>query len=282
MNFSDYYYLLCFLHRATLPFPAREATFTSPPRLAGRPSCRTPWLTPCDGGERLCGLGSRARGKARLSVALPDEAAGLTRGERPIESQSERLLQGLELPVHGGLALAPVARPVTLPVGYPGPRRLLPHSQRARRPGLGVRGATKYSALSPLVPDRRHKCGKREKRSDPPILRALLSARIRSGVGLDPLVSTEVTPRYRLLPLPFAEPVPFPDESFDAVVLLATLEHIPDKGPVARECRRLLRPCGRVVVTVPSPRADGIVAVLRRLRLADGMSVDEHTALTHP
>jgi SAM-dependent methyltransferase len=78
------------------------------------------------------------------------------------------------------------------------------------------------------------------------------------------------------MPEPFREPAPFADASFDVVVMLATLEHIPDKAPLARECYRLLRPGGRAIVTVPSLWVDLAVALLCRLRLADGMSLEEH------
>lgn len=100
--------------------------------------------------------------------------------------------------------------------------------------------------------------------------------RIRSGVGLDPLAREVDEPGLRLLAQPFREPLPFPDASFDAVVMLATLEHFHDTAPVARECRRLLRPGGRVVITVPAAIVDMLVDILVRLRLADGMSLDEH------
>jgi SAM-dependent methyltransferase len=58
--------------------------------------------------------------------------------------------------------------------------------------------------------------------------------------------------------------------------MLATFEHIPETAALARECARVLRPGGVVVITVPSPRVDAIVETLVRLRLADGMSLDEH------
>ncbi len=103
-----------------------------------------------------------------------------------------------------------------------------------------------------------------------------LGNRIGPSVGLDPLASPVVTERYQILAEPLQEPSPFREASFDAVVLLATLEHIRDKEPLARECRRLLRPGGRIVITVPAPFVDGIVDWLRRLRLADGMSLEEH------
>jgi SAM-dependent methyltransferase len=103
-----------------------------------------------------------------------------------------------------------------------------------------------------------------------------LGERIGPSLGLDPLAVPEQNPRFRLLAEPFREPLPLEDASFDAVVMLATLEHIRDKEPLARECSRLLRPGGRVIITVPSSRVDRIVDLLVRLRLADGMSLEEH------
>jgi SAM-dependent methyltransferase len=103
-----------------------------------------------------------------------------------------------------------------------------------------------------------------------------LGDRIGPSIGLDPLARPEAGPRFCIRAESFREPTAFADESFDAVVLLATLEHIRDKEPLARECRRLLTPGGRVIVTVPASVVDRIVAWLCRLRLADGMSLDEH------
>ncbi|HEX2862760.1 MAG TPA: methyltransferase domain-containing protein, partial [Lacunisphaera sp.] len=79
----------------------------------------------------------------------------------------------------------------------------------------------------------------------------------------------------------FAEPLDYPAGRFEAIVLLATLEHIRDKAPLAREARRLLTPGGRLIMTVPSPRVDDIVHTLVRLGLADGMSLEEHHGF-HP
>jgi SAM-dependent methyltransferase len=107
-----------------------------------------------------------------------------------------------------------------------------------------------------------------------------LGARLGSGVGLDPLAHEMVTSTYRLMPLPFSEPLPFSDQAFDAIVLLATLEHIVDTSPLVRECQRLLRPGGRVIITVPSPLVDSIVHTLVKLHLADGMSLDQHHGYT--
>ena len=103
-----------------------------------------------------------------------------------------------------------------------------------------------------------------------------LGPSIRASVGLDPLATPREATRYHLLALPFGEPILFPNHSFEAITLLATLEHIRDKAPLAREARRLLTPGGRLIITVPSPRVDDIVHTLVKLGLADGMSLEEH------
>lgn len=47
------------------------------------------------------------------------------------------------------------------------------------------------------------------------------------------------------------EALPFRNDSFDAVLLIDVLEHIPDDRTVAREACRVLRPGGWVLCTVP-------------------------------
>jgi SAM-dependent methyltransferase len=46
--------------------------------------------------------------------------------------------------------------------------------------------------------------------------------------------------------------LPFPDRSFDLVALFDVIEHIPDDRRVLREAHRVLRPGGRVFVSVPA------------------------------
>ena len=46
--------------------------------------------------------------------------------------------------------------------------------------------------------------------------------------------------------------LPFPDNEFDLVALLDTVEHIPDELAVLSEVARVLKPGGKVIVTVPA------------------------------
>jgi SAM-dependent methyltransferase len=47
-------------------------------------------------------------------------------------------------------------------------------------------------------------------------------------------------------------PLPFADASFDLVTLFDVLEHLPDDQACLREVRRVLRPGGRVIASVPA------------------------------
>jgi SAM-dependent methyltransferase len=46
--------------------------------------------------------------------------------------------------------------------------------------------------------------------------------------------------------------LPFPAAAFDLVALLDTVEHIPDELGVLQECTRVLKPGGKLIVTVPA------------------------------
>ncbi len=49
-----------------------------------------------------------------------------------------------------------------------------------------------------------------------------------------------------------ADDVPYPDGYFDGVLLLDVLEHVPDQEAVVDEIARLLRPGGRLILSVPN------------------------------
>jgi SAM-dependent methyltransferase len=101
---------------------------------------------------------------------------------------------------------------------------------------------------------------------------------IAGGVGLDPTLDRPVTLGNAVL-LPGHFPGPdFADGRFDAITLLAVFEHIPaaEQARFAGHCADHLVSGGLVIITVPSPRVDRILGVLLRLRLVDGMSLEEH------
>lgn len=103
------------------------------------------------------------------------------------------------------------------------------------------------------------------------------SGTISRGYGIDPtLAKRSEGPNYELHPGVF--PDDLPAVRCDVITMLAVLEHIPRAAQpaLADACHEMLNPGGRLVVTVPSPRVDDILAVLTRIRLVDGMSLEEH------
>ena len=98
------------------------------------------------------------------------------------------------------------------------------------------------------------------------------------GYGIEPLRKTALeAPNFTVVPgfFPAVRPV---DGGWDAVTMLAVLEHVParEQPALAAACHDLLKPGGRVIITVPARAVDHILATLRLLRLIDGMSLEEH------
>ncbi|MGE0455477.1 MAG: class I SAM-dependent methyltransferase [Vicinamibacteria bacterium] len=66
--------------------------------------------------------------------------------------------------------------------------------------------------------------------------------------------------------------LPFEDGSFDRVVVIDMLEHVPDDAAFARELARVTKPGGRLIVNTPHLKR----TALRRLRHAIGETDEKH------
>jgi hypothetical protein len=105
-----------------------------------------------------------------------------------------------------------------------------------------------------------------------------LGGGLSRGYGIEPLQKNTLEgPNFTVVPgfFPAARPA---EGGWDAVTMLAVLEHIPtrDQPSLAAACHDLLKPGGRVIITVPAKAVDHILAALRAVRLIDGMSLEEH------
>ncbi|WCO00839.1 class I SAM-dependent methyltransferase [Psychroserpens ponticola] len=110
------------------------------------------------------------------------------------------------------------------------------------------------------------------------LFEVLKQKNIQPSIGLDPLLEeTKSKGEHLLVSGSFPNDVPT-NTSFDCIVMLAVLEHIPREQQqlLNSEFFEFLNPLGRIIITVPSPFVDQILWVLKKLNLVDGMSLDEH------
>jgi 2-polyprenyl-3-methyl-5-hydroxy-6-metoxy-1,4-benzoquinol methylase len=79
------------------------------------------------------------------------------------------------------------------------------------------------------------------------------------------------------------EKLPFKENFFDVVSMLAVFEHIEPKQLVRihREINRILKPSGIYVMTTPAFWTEGLLKFLVKLRLISGISISEHKGSYH-
>ena len=109
------------------------------------------------------------------------------------------------------------------------------------------------------------------------VLLRYLSQRIKRGVGIDGQVVPFTEGNLHTMQVRLDKTLPFEDESFDVVTMLAVLEHIENEKHILQEIHRVLRPGGKLVLTVPSVWAQPVLEFLAyRLNVVDEPSIRDH------
>jgi len=105
----------------------------------------------------------------------------------------------------------------------------------------------------------------------------LLNTEFKEKYGIDPALQVrgcEEDVTLTQCDVTRTDKLPFADDFFDVITMLAVVEHMEPARlvHVFVEVRRLLRPNGRFVLTTPRPCAGGLLRFMSKLRL---LSVDE-------
>jgi len=103
---------------------------------------------------------------------------------------------------------------------------------------------------------------------------------LRDSVGIDPDLDHLNLPKLPGITFYqgfFPDVLPIP-RTFDVIVMLATLEHVPAESldALASACAAHLRPGGHLIISVPSPYVDHILVVLKAVRVIHGMATEQH------
>jgi len=100
---------------------------------------------------------------------------------------------------------------------------------------------------------------------------------VACGVGVDFKAPEIHAGKLSTVSAVLEDQLPFDDESFDVVTMLAVLEHLSHPKEIVVEMERVLRPGGAVVLTVPSPRAKPVLEFLSfRLGLINPSEIRDH------
>jgi SAM-dependent methyltransferase len=107
-----------------------------------------------------------------------------------------------------------------------------------------------------------------------------LRTRLSRGVGVDVRISPEARegPGLSFVESTIEEALPgYDDASFDLVLMVSVLEHLWEPLETLRECRRVLRPGGVLVVNVPTWRGKAFLEFSAfRLGTSPACEMDDH------
>ena len=106
--------------------------------------------------------------------------------------------------------------------------------------------------------------------------------RIKRGVGMDVAVTNRKTGNIEIRKTEVFDKLPFAAGSFDVVTMIAFIEHIDKPEKIARECNRVLRKGGRLIITTPMGQAKPFWELLVNLGLTEEKTTEDHKQYFNP
>lgn len=105
-----------------------------------------------------------------------------------------------------------------------------------------------------------------------------VSKKIKRGVGIDYDVDVGDEGNLKFMSLKIKNKLPFEDNTFSKVVMLAVLEHIePEKvNKLFSEFKRVLKNDGKIVLTTPTPRNKPLLEMLAKIGVISETEIEDH------
>jgi ubiquinone/menaquinone biosynthesis C-methylase UbiE len=111
---------------------------------------------------------------------------------------------------------------------------------------------------------------------DPSMLLLQVKDLIAKGYGIDIVVQPKKMGKIEILRQDLQEKIEFKSKSADVITMLAVLEHMKYPEKMVRECYRILKPGGKLVITVPSPRNKPLLELLAKVGMVRREMIEQH------
>lgn len=103
-----------------------------------------------------------------------------------------------------------------------------------------------------------------------------ISYLIKYGIGFDKEVENYKNSKLELKKLEVYKNIPLKNENCDVVTMLAVLEHLLYPQEILKECFRILKKGGKLILTTPTPATKPILEFLARILLIDRVEIAGH------
>ncbi len=108
-----------------------------------------------------------------------------------------------------------------------------------------------------------------------PLLKSVSSV-MKKCIGIDIDTKPKKMGNISVLQMNIQKKIDLPSGSADAITLLAVLEHLKYPEDVLKECKRILKPGGVLLVTVPSPANEPLLNILSVFMLVRREMIHQH------